>query len=77
MRLGQTANGKRHPVAAERVKRGLSVRDLAELVGMSTAGLSHLETGRSVPRRSTKRLIELALDTKIDWPTPSRNGTRP
>jgi transcriptional regulator with XRE-family HTH domain len=75
MQLGQTRSGKRHPLAEERVKRGLSVRDLAELVGMSVAGLSHVETGRATPRRSTRRLIELALKTEIDW--PSTNGHKP
>ena len=86
--LGSTAADP-HPLAVARKRRGLSVRALAEAVEMSTAGISHVETGRAEPRRSTKRMLakELGYAVTDIWPEPGKrpvkelragaNGKRP
>lgn len=75
MRLGGTANGRPpHPLAKERKNQGLTVRALAERVQMSVAGISHIETGRAIPRRSTKKLIadDLGVPQSKLWPEDRR-----
>lgn len=50
---------------AERLARGLSLRDLAERTGVSNAYLSELERGRHEPSLSILRAIASALETPL------------
>jgi transcriptional regulator with XRE-family HTH domain len=80
MQLNSTQPGRKmHPIARERKRQEMSVRELASKAGLSYVGLSHLETGRSEPRLKTQRAIAGALGVRIRdlWPEPPelrRNG---
>jgi transcriptional regulator with XRE-family HTH domain len=50
---------------AERLAKGLSLRDLAARTGVSNAYLSELERGRHEPSLSILRAIAGALDTPL------------
>lgn len=56
-------NGRVSYLAIARVQRGLSQRKLAELVGMTQVGISHIETGHvKKPHALSQRAIAAALD---------------
>jgi transcriptional regulator with XRE-family HTH domain len=78
MQPGTTRNGRKpHPLAVARKEQGISLRALADDIGMTHVGLSHIETMRSEPKLRTMRKIEKALGQRIDWPEPSMNGHQP
>jgi transcriptional regulator with XRE-family HTH domain len=75
MRLGTTQDGRPlHPLAMARKLRGVSLRALADEVEMTAVGISHIETGRSEPRRSTKRILAQALGYEVTDIWPRNNG---
>jgi transcriptional regulator with XRE-family HTH domain len=75
MQPGTTRNGRKpHPLAVARKEHGISLRALADDIGMTHVALSHVETGRSEPKLKTMRKLERALGQRIDWPEPSQNG---
>lgn len=58
--------GSLHPVTAWRKAAGLSQAALAERVGIRTATLNEIETGKTDPRVSTMKAIAAALGVDID-----------
>jgi DNA-binding XRE family transcriptional regulator len=75
MQPGTTRDGRKpHPLAIARQERGISLRALADQIGMTHVALSHVETMRSEPKLRTMRKLEQALGQRIDWPQPSQNG---
>src|SRR3954465_11759087 len=67
-----TRNGKlEHPEMGEALRqarqgRGLSLRDLAERLGVSPSLISQIETGRANPSVSTLYAIAAELDVRLD-----------
>lgn len=51
-------------VRAARILRGWSAADLAEASGLSTATISHVETGKTRPYHATREVIAQALGVK-------------
>ncbi len=51
----------------------MSQKDLAEAGGLSRVAISHIESGRSAPHRSTKRLLALTLGYSVDELFPVNN----
>ena len=51
-----------HPIRMRRRARGLTLRQLAKLAGLSPAGVAHIETGRNIGRPETLAAIEEALN---------------
>lgn len=54
-------------LADARLDKGITQKMLAETVNMSTVQISILENRKAKPLNSTRRKIEAALQTKIDW----------
>jgi len=50
-----------------RKEKKLSQEDLADLIGMRQSSLTEVETGRRLPRKSTRLKIERILGSDIDW----------
>ena len=50
---------------AWRLRRGLTLAQLAELTGLGIMTISRYENGEGEPRKTTTRLLELALRTGI------------
>lgn len=65
--------GREHPLKVWREYRGLSLRALAAEVGVSSAALSKIETGKSRPRAATLARLAEALRCDMDdlWPASS------
>ena len=64
-----------NPIKVGRIRRGLTVEQLAKAAGISRAYLSHLETGRYRGSPETRAAIEKALAMPFDEPdrpVPSR-----
>lgn len=53
-------------IRAERIKQNLSQEKLAELVGVGTTHISHIETGNSIPSMKTFIAIINALNISSD-----------
>ena len=53
-------------IAEERVRRGLSQRELAELTGTTQSAVSRLEGGGRVPRLDTLLRVANALDCTLE-----------
>jgi len=53
-------------IAQERVRRGLSQRELAELTGTTQSAVSRLEGGGRVPRLDTLLRVANALDCTLE-----------
>lgn len=49
-------------ISTLRKSKGLSQKDLADLVGITQASLSYIETGKKLPHKSTLLKIYKALD---------------
>ncbi|UEG53384.1 helix-turn-helix domain-containing protein [Mucilaginibacter daejeonensis] len=54
-------------IAIIRKKKGLSQTDFAKLVGLTQASLSHIESGKKQPHRSTISKICEALGMPETW----------
>ncbi|QGP92571.1 HTH-type transcriptional regulator PuuR [Neomoorella glycerini] len=52
-------------IRAQRLAKGLSVRELARLTGLSPSAISQIETGKSVPNVLTLKAIAEALDISV------------
>jgi transcriptional regulator with XRE-family HTH domain len=50
-----------------RLAKGLLIRELADLIGISTTALSKLENRQTEPKLSTLHLLSLALDAPIAY----------
>ena len=46
---------------------GLSMKELADRVGVTEQAVRHWESGRSFPGKSKSRLVEEALTFNLDW----------
>lgn len=53
-------------IRQERLKRGISLRNLAKMVGVSASLISQIETGKSQPSVSTLYAITSALEVSIE-----------
>jgi len=53
-------------IAEERLRRGLSQRELAELTGTTQSAVSRLEGGGRVPRLDTLLRVANALDCSLE-----------
>jgi len=65
---------------AARQARGLSLRDLGDLVGVSGETVRLWELGRTRPYRANGRRLALALGDDLDHllaPTPTNDGDGP
>jgi transcriptional regulator with XRE-family HTH domain len=47
--------------------KGLTQMDLSDLIGVSQSALAEVETGKRLPRKTTRRKIERILGNEIDW----------
>ena len=50
-----------------RIKSGWSQTQLAQVADISVVSISNLETGKHSPQELTRKRIEIALGTEIDW----------
>ena len=68
--------GREHPLKVWREYRGLTLRGLAAEVGVSSAALSKIETGKSRPRTATLSRLADALRCDMDdlWPGSRRQA---
>lgn len=57
-------------LSVARIHRDLSQRELADQTGLTQVTISHIETGRTKPRKSTRNLLAWALGFDADdiWP---------
>src|SRR4249919_3617763 len=60
----------------ERTRRGLSLRKLASILGLSPSALSQIETGRSRPSVSTLYAIVNELEISFDELFPNGSGAK-
>lgn len=61
-----------------RLSRGLSMSELADLIGVSKQAISQYETGKTKPTEGTLNIIASTLRYSVDFfrkPTPSNNST--
>jgi predicted transcriptional regulator len=65
-----------HDVAERRQERGLSQRELAELVGTTQSAIARLERGGRPPRIDTLLRIADALDCDLAVELRPRSGAR-
>lgn len=57
---------KMHLIKISRVKKGMSIRQLAKNAGINPVTISKIENGLSKPNPSTASKICVALDTDFD-----------
>ena len=50
-----------------RIKAGWTQKMLAQVCDVTQTTISHLETGKTYPQEITKKRIEIALGSPIDW----------
>jgi transcriptional regulator with XRE-family HTH domain len=63
-------------VAEQRVARGLSQKELAELCGTSQPAIARLESGAQAPRVDTLRRLANALDCALEVQLRPRTRTK-
>lgn len=71
--VGRLLNGD-NPVRVSHDYRGLSLRSLAEQIGVRPSVLSDLETGKSEGRPATLRRIADVLKVSLDDLVPAANA---
>lgn len=57
-----------------RIRSGWSQGQLAQVADISTVSISNLETGKHSPQDLTRKRIEIALGTEIDWQATKMQG---
>lgn len=54
-------------IRLRREKLGLSVKDLADMVGVSTTAVRYWESGRNDPNKTQGDALEKAMSFALDW----------
>lgn len=60
-------------IRSRREKLGMTMKELADRVGVTEQAVRHWEGGRSFPGKSKMRAVETALSFQLDW----TEGTAP
>ena len=73
---GVAGSGEMHPLAAERLRRGMSQEELGELLGVSRTWVYKIEHGHRAPSRKLARRIMDKLGIVVSRPVKIRLSER-
>lgn len=64
-------------LAEIRSRKKITQQQLAEITGLSQVAISRIQRGIARPRLQTRKLLEFALGTQVDWQQTKQLGNIP